>query len=316
MDGSGLPKYGELPKAGATDVRHAWDVFGPGDDLGTLNLLTDARVAAAAAEIRTGTRIGLQLPAELPDPPFYGREALQHKQFQTGRNGWDDRLDAFHPQGSTQWDGFRHVRFREFGFYGGQTADPPELGERLGIQHWAKAGIVGRGVLLDVRRWLEHQGSPPSAFTGRSVSAEELRRVADWQDVAVRPGDVLCVRTGWIGEYRALDRKAREEVAAGGRPSATGLAAGEEMAEQLWDWHVAAVACDNPAVEVAPGDPSVGSLHRRALAALGIPLGELFDFDALADACAEDGRWSFFFLSVPLSISGAAGSPAAPVAVR
>ncbi|GAA0935909.1 cyclase family protein [Pseudonocardia zijingensis] len=315
MDDSGMPKYAELPRLGAVHARHSWDVFGPEDGLGALNLLTPERVVRAATEIRTGTRISLQLPAELPDPPFYGREALRHSVFRTGRNSWDDRIDAYHPQGSTQWDGFRHLRYREFGFFGGRRADPPELGDELGVQHWAR-GIVGRGVLLDARRWLDEHEPGTSAFGGRSLSAEDLRRIADAQDVRIGAGDVLCVRTGWVTEYRALDADGRAEVAAGGRPPATGLAADESMAEQLWDWHVAAVACDNPAVEVAPGDAAVGSLHRRALAALGIPLGELFDFDELATACAADERWSFFFVSVPLAISGGVGSPAAPVAVR
>ena len=33
----------------------------------------------------------------------------------------------------------------------------------LGIEHWARHGIVGRGVLLDAARYMEHQGSPLDA---------------------------------------------------------------------------------------------------------------------------------------------------------
>ncbi|WP_028927673.1 cyclase family protein [Pseudonocardia acaciae] len=307
-----LPKYAELPGLGVPGVRHAWRVFGAGDELGTLNLLTDDRVASAVAEVRTGRRISVQLPPGLPDPPLYGREPATHTVFQTGRNSWDDRLDALHPQAGTQWDGFRHVRFREFGFFGGETADPPALGDRLGVHHWARHGIVGRGVLLDARS----RRPGESAFAGRSISAAELRRTAAEQDVEVRPGDLLCVRTGWAGEYRALGEADRELLAQRGRPPFTGLAADEDMAELLWDWHIAGLACDNPAVEVSPGDPAVGSLHRRLLALLGIPLGELFDFEELAGACAGDGRWSFLFVSMPMAIAGGVGSPANPVAIR
>lgn len=70
----------------------------------------------------------------------------------------DDRLDSFYPQSSTQWDGFRHVRARQFGFFTGYRGDFTEPGACLGIQHWARAGIVGRGVVVDVSaHYLEEQ---------------------------------------------------------------------------------------------------------------------------------------------------------------
>jgi hypothetical protein len=57
-------------------------------------------------------------------------------------------------------------------------------------------------------------------------------------------------------------------------PTTAGLDASAEMARFLWDKGFAAVAADNPTVEVRPGDPTVGSLHRRLIPALGLPLGE------------------------------------------
>lgn len=317
MDDTGLPAYADLPEFASLGVRHAWGVFGADDELGTLNLLTPQRVAHAAAEVRTGERIGLALPPGLPDPPLYGRDRAEHTIFAMNRNSWDDRLDTFYLQAGTQWDGFRHMRFREHGFYGGVTGDPPDLGERLGVHHWARQGVLGRGVLLDAGRWLAEREPGWSALATRSISAAELTAIAADQGVELRPGDILCVRTGWATEYQALDDAGRAAIAtAEGRPAFTGLSAGEDLAELVWDRRVAALACDNPAVEVSPGDPAVGSLHRRLLALLGVPLGELFDFDALAAACAADGRWSFLFVSVPLAVEGGVGSPANPVAVR
>lgn len=46
----------------------------------------------------------------------------------------------------------------------------------------------------------------------------------------------------------------------------------------------------NPAVEVLSSDPAVGSLHRRLILALGTCLGELWDFETVAQRCAEEGR--------------------------
>lgn len=97
--------------------------------------------------------------------------------------------------------------------------------------------------------------------------------------------------------------------------SGAGLAGSEEMAGFLWDSGIAAVACDNPAVEVVPADPADGSLHGRLIAGLGMAIGELFSFGALAEACRRQRRYEFLFVAVPLNVTGAVGSPANAVAV-
>jgi hypothetical protein len=94
-----------------------------------------------------------------------------------------------------------------------------------------------------------------------------------------------------------------------------GLSAAAEMAEVLWDWGVSAVVADNPAVEVSPGSAAIGSLHRRLIPLLGLPLGELFDFEELSVRCAAQHRSSFLFVSVPLNLPGGVGSPGNAVAV-
>ena len=71
--------------------------------------------------------------------------------------------------------------------------------------------------------------------------------------------------------------------------TSAGLAGSEEMARFLWDSGIAAVACDNPAVEVVPADPADGFLHGRLIPGLGMAIGELFSFGALAAACAAGG---------------------------
>ncbi|WP_020659107.1 cyclase family protein [Amycolatopsis benzoatilytica] len=310
-DVSVLPAYRDLPRLEDIGSNHSWGVFGDEDDFGTLNLLTSARVRDAARSVRTGERVGLSLPLHEPDPPLFRREPYRHTVKQLG-SMWDDRLDTFFPQGSTQWDGFRHHRVRQHGFYGGVTDDPAPGNPRLSVHHWGRTGIVGRGVLIDLAAHLLPGGYDPLAE--RPITAEEVRAAAAAQGVEVRPGDVLCLRTGWLRAYRALSPEAKAEISAkkAGLYSA-GLRADEEIAELLWDWHIAAVAVDNPAVEATPGDPAVGSLHRRVLAMLGIPLGELFDFEALAEKLA--GPRDFLFTAVPLTLVGGLGSPGNAIAV-
>jgi kynurenine formamidase len=308
---SALPAFDELPVLAESGTRHSWGVFGPGDELGTLNLLTPEVVRAGLACAVTGERIGLALASDEIDPPLYGRRRAEHRFVESGAVV-DEWLDGYYPQASSQWDGFGHHRCRA-GSYGGVT-DPPGPGRRRGsIHHWARQGIVSRGLLIDVAA---HRGGGDPLVEG-TITAAELAEVACVQGVVPRTGDVLCVRTGWLSAYRAANRDTRERLAAaGGRVASLGLAADEEMARQLWNWRVAAVATDNPAVEQTPGDPQVGSLHRRVLMSLGIPLGELFDLDALAARCAVDGRWSFAFTAAPLPQVGGVGSPANAVAIR
>lgn len=311
-----LPDFDDLPKIEKLGLQHAWGVFGDNDDLGSINLLTPERRLAAAKEVRTGRVINLTLPLTEPDPPLFGREPLKHEIFnlmKVERNALDDRVDSLYPQGSSQWDSLRHVRAREFGFWGGVVEDLKPGPGRLGIEHWVEHGMVGRGVLLDIEGYLKSRGEDYDALSGRAVSAAELDAVAAHQGVTIETGDMLCLHFGWVEAYRALDRAGREAYA--GNIVHAGLRASEAEARRLWNWHPAAVACDNPAVEVIPGNPEDGSLHRRALALLGFCFGEMLDFSVLTEACRESGRWTFMMTAVPLNLPGAIGSPANAIAI-
>ena len=310
---SDRPRYADLPGG------CAWEVLDPA--LGSLGLLTPARVAAAAALVRTGRRFSLDLPVDLPDPPFFGREPVQHTVFDFSEDILDDRLDNYFPQGSTQWDAFSHFAHTERGFFAGNTKDTIQGSGALGIDAWHPLGIVGRGVLLDVARHTEI--APDSAFV---VTPDLLDATAAAQGVEVREGDVLCVRVGWLGWYKSLDRPAREALAEASRGfrnfAVPGVGTGAPTAEWLWDHGVAALAVDNPAVEPFP--PSGGMsefraddmVHVKVLTMLGIPLGEFFDFEALADDCASDGVYEFLFTSAPLGIPGGIGSPPNALAIK
>ncbi len=83
----------------------------------------------------------------------------------------------------------------------------------------------------------------------------------------------------------------------------------------LWDHRVAAVAADNPAMEVLKVDPGVGFLHRLLLPLLGMPIGEFWDLEALSEACRRHERSAFLLTSAPLYIPGGVGSPANAYAV-
>jgi kynurenine formamidase len=306
-----IPAYDELPRHEALGLPHSWGILDP--DLGTLSLTSPTLVADAAARVTTGECLPLNLSLGLLDPPLFGRAALAHSVHEHDRNTFEDELTAWNPQAASQWDGFRHVRAREAGFYGGITDLAAEDHDRLSIEHFARRGIAGRGVLLDVVRWCAANGRVWDPFAGEIFDAGDLARVAADQGVELRTGEILCIRLGWVGAYRALDAEGRAADSLSQRFS--GIRSDEATARFLWDNQVAAVCTDNPAIESAPGNREDGSLHRRLLPMLGVVMGELLDLDTLADRCAASGRYDFLFVAVPLPVPGGLSSPANAMAI-
>lgn len=302
-----IPIYRALPELGDLRVRHSRGLLPP--EQGTLSFVSREEIVIAARTVTAGVPIALNLAVDAFDPPLFARAPLRHRVIETSRNDAEDIIDDFNPQASSQLDGLAHVRAREHGYYDGST-DLASARDALGMQHWAQRGIAARGVLLDLPRYWAAGGREVDPFAGVGITPSDLETVAISQGVEVRPGDVLLVRTTWAARYLTLSIEERTAVSGW-----TGLVASDEMAEYLWDHRIALIGSDNPAVENAPGDRSVGSLHRRLLPALGLPMLELLDLEVLAERCAELGRWEFFFVSVPLNLRGAVSSPANAMAV-
>jgi len=305
------PTYDELLARTDAPPGSSWGLWPDPQVLGCLNRITPERRLRAAGLVQTGEVFALDLDPEVPDPPLFHRVRLEREVTWLGDVGHDEILSNYNTQSSTQWDGFRHIRSREHGFYGG-VAD-----EDHGVHHWADHGIVTRGVLADVAR--TRHIDPGEAEV---ITPEEVAATLDAQGVAVERGDILLIRTGWTTWYRSLDAAGRE--AAAGIRQGCGLRAGVGTTRFLWDLGIAAVAGDQPALEVFPpgtgaeesNDPEQQFMHFQLLPRLGMPIGELFDLDALADACAADGRYDFMFTSAPLRIRNGVASPPNALAIR
>lgn len=308
-----LPSFDDLAMIKELGLHKSWGVFGTEDNLGTLNNIGDEQRRAALASVVSGQTVNLTLPLNEPSPPLYGRPPYEHVIFSTGRNGNDDYLNSFYLQGSTQWDGLRHIRCREFGYYGGYTGDFAPGGPDLGIEYWARAGIVGRGVLIDLQRFCAAVNREYDPFSGEAVTDELIQSAASYYGIEFLPGDILCIHFGWMEAYFGLPVEQRAESP--GRSTFAGLEGSERVARFMWDEHFAAVVCDNPAIEVSPGDAKVGSLHRRLIPMVGMVFGELFDFRELSSLCESRQRWDFMFIAVPLNVPGAVGSPGNAIAL-
>jgi kynurenine formamidase len=312
-----LPGYDELPPA-PEGGRSGWGIFGPQDNVGLINLLTPERVLDAARLIRRGALFPLDAPVDAFTPPIAATRGIprHHVLHVPGTFGFDDVYDNFFPQGSSQWDSLGHVGYATDAFYNGATEDDVASGRRNTIEHWARHGLAGRGVVLDMVRTLADAGRPYDPGTNTAFSVEDLELARRRSGVEYRPGDILIIHTGFASWYLGQSMGARAQLA---RTYATpGIAAGEEMCRYLWDAHVCAVASDTFAVEAFPPDrgSATGFLHRMLIGQFGMALGELWWTEDLATDCAEDGTYEMFLVSVPLNAPRGIGSPANALAIK
>lgn len=298
-----------------------WGRWGADDEKGALNLVTPERVRAAAGLVRKGRVFSLALPLDQDGPQTgsFGRyNPLHHMIWDGGdiTNGAQDHLaeirytdDAAYIilQSSTQWDALAHI-FHDGKMYNGRG---PELvtsrgAVKNGITN-AKDAMVGRGVLLDVPR---HQGKG-WLEPGEAIQDSDLEACAQAQGVEVGAGDFVLVRTGQIAQRRHLGNWGDY---AGGTAPGLGVSAANFFCPR----DVAAVVTDTWGTEVLPNEtPDVFQpLHIIMLVNAGIHLGEIWDLEALAEDCAEDGVYEFQLVAPPLTITGAVGSPVNPQAIK
>ena len=319
------------------------------EGLGRLVLITPDIVASAAANcIRSGRRVSLGWGLNKLEIANFGRLPCKHEIVGLLDGAAFDDIYTFNPQQSSQWDGLRHFSqptpteddpSRRL-FYGGVTKqeimDPTN--NRIGIQHWAKEGICGRGVLLDYVAYAEKRGIKYSTFSDHSIPLSVLLEVAQEQNLTFRRGDILFIRIGvtkeWDTQMTAQDK---HNYATTTTPQHAGVEGTEEMLRWLWDTGFAAVASDAISFEVYPpkksyprGSTERGSepeteprepevkgffLHEYLLAGWGVPIGELFDLEGLAELCRIEERWEFFLASAPFNMPGGVSSPANCIAI-
>src|SRR5207237_122514 len=94
---STLPSYDELPVKDGAPVGSSWGLWGDDDVFGCLNLLTQERVVAGLACATEGKVFNLNLDAELPSPPLFGRSAFEHNVLDLPY-GHDDELSGWNTQ--------------------------------------------------------------------------------------------------------------------------------------------------------------------------------------------------------------------------
>ncbi|WP_089105688.1 cyclase family protein [Streptomyces hyaluromycini] len=280
------PLEEELAKARAAyRNRGRW---GEDDVLGTLNFIDDAIRAHAASLVRRGRSFSLAQGFE-GSGPWPGRQAV------------------------TRWEGLGRGHATEQAWNGRScTAVDGHGGDCVtGFGH-LRGAFTGRGVLLDVGRAVgDALGELPDGF---AISEEHLQDTVEAQGAtsSVRRGDIVLVRTGQLGRVRRLG--AWDGYAAGDAPGLSFTTLG-----RLHRTEIAAVATDTWGLEVRPyefAEPAAAPLHRIAIPHMGLPLGEMWDLETLAEDCAADGVYEFLLVAAPLPVTGAVGAPVNPIAVK
>ena len=319
-----LPSYADLRHRTDAPAGSSWGLFGPDDQVGTLNLAGPQEALAAAACVRTGEVFTLDYPLNAFDPPLaLTRRAPKHRIFSRHADHRDDVLEGLYPQASTQLDGLRHRRHHVHGFYNGTTdRQVAEGGDALGIHHWAERGIVTRGLLLDVAAGRRDAGRPIDHQRGEHLRVGDLQAALERQGEEPRPGDILLLHTGWAAWY--LDAAPSERDVIRSERRFTGIDQDHEVLAWLWDHHFAAVVSDTYALEALPARPDSpfgretdhGMMHQQLIAMLGLAIGELWRLTPLATACEADRRYTCMIIAKPLNLRGGVGSPANATAIR
>ncbi|CAI6338388.1 unnamed protein product [Periconia digitata] len=292
------------------------------EGLGRLAILTPEVVANAASEIRSGRRIALNWDLQKPEHPGFGRKPCEHKIFPVYGGAFFDDEYKFNPQQGSQWDGLRHMpkpvtgtdgkRNEDRVFYGGATIDEilDRSNDRIGIQHWAKEGIAGRGVLIDYASWAEKKGIKYSAFSSHEVKLRDIKEIAKECNITFQKGDILFVRIGLTSEWdTTMSEEQKIAFSSAAMPHQCGVEATEDVLRFIWDEKIAAVAGDAMGWEVMPPKDLKMILHHYFLAGWGMPIGEMFDLEDLSRICQEEGRWTFFVTSSPLNMRGGVSTP-------
>jgi kynurenine formamidase len=299
-----------------------WGRWGAEDRIGTLNHVAPELVASASKLVRTGEVFAMGIPLNNKGPQsglFGGRWNPIHTMLATGTDAIAGRFDETNKlrfaddalnmpvQAATHWDSLGHI-FLDDKMYNNLDAKLVDGGgvQELGIEH-TRAKMVGRGVLLDVPRfkglpWLED---------GYGISNDELDAVAKKQGVEIRKGDFVIVRTGQM--ERCLSEGKWGNYAGGDAP-------GVKFENCYWsqEKQIAAICSDTWGVEVRPNETTEVQQpwHWVVIPAMGLTMGEMFYVKELAEACAKDRVYEFFFAGPPLVITGGTGSPINPLAIK
>ncbi|CAN5715873.1 cyclase family protein [soil metagenome] len=305
-------------------------VWGPDDEVGSLNAMTDASRAAAMALAHRGEVFDLGLNFSRQSFKWPGHNPTEVMTFRspdriasmkdpdappdainTDRVFWHSCALFISDNVGTQIDGLGHIAVgADHHWYNGFKTS--EWGGDFGIRKCDASTIppiIARGVLIDVAAYKRVE-----ALAGQTViTAQDLQETLAWQGVELQVGDVVLVRTGtgrFWGEDGADHDRIAEHDSAGPDLEATRWLVEQRGAMM--------VGSDTSGYEVSPPpDPlatgAVIPVHKYLLVEQGVHIAE---FHYLEDLSAAK-IYEFCYIAATNKIQGTtAGFALRPIAVR
>ena len=283
-----------------------WGRWGKDDQMGALNLINPEKRKQAAALVKEGVSVSLARLAI--KEPMDDSPAFKHQMVQLPERGQDIASAAdeysvrYHGFTQTHLDALCHLAYRGK-LYNGFSQDELTGGgaRKLGIEAY-RMGIFTRCLLMDIPRlhgvrYLEG---------GRAIYPEDLEAWERKAGIKVESGDAVLIRTGrWT--------RRRQEGPWDIMKGSAGLHA--LCLPWLKKRDVAVVGSDL-ALDVLPSGVEGVALpvHWGSIVAMGVPILDNCDLEALSEAASTRQRWSFLLTVAPLAVEGGTGSPVNPLA--
>lgn len=289
-----------------------WGRWGSEDTLGTLNLLTPAKVAAAVREVRSGQVVSLGRPIgfapradphEAAIPPLHFMQAGgEGARADHAHSAYDWAGLPLHGHYLTHLDAHAHM-FWDRQMYNGTSAAAvvADRGALRGGVDGAGGGIVSRGILLDVPAAL----GVDSLDGAYEITGAELEVAERRAGLTCEPGDVVVVRTGY-GATRATGGTS------GGLP---GL--GPSCLPWIKERDIAVLGTDS-GTDPSPtryAERLLAPVHLVCIVAMGMWIIDNLELEELARTCTAASRSSFLFMAAPLRLKNSTGSPLNPLAI-
>ncbi|MFE9017423.1 cyclase family protein [Streptomyces sp. NPDC007808] len=276
---------------------------------GAWNRVTSEHVRRATALVRTGTVVPMALPWNTVPGPDNGKPALHYMSELGDIEAPEPTCHKdfiavdYHGKGVSHLDALSHIAYQGQ-LYDGRTA--AEVIDAKGAHFGAVDSLgplVARGVLIDMPavlgvHWLE---------PGRAVRSDDVLAAEKALGVTIGEGDAVLLRSGHFRRRRELGAWNPDDASAGFHVDVMPL-----LAER----RIALLGGDGDSdVRPSPVEGVSSPVHALAITAMGVPLLDNLDLEALSAACAQATRYEFMMIVAPLNVPGGTGSPVNPVAV-
>ena len=276
---------------------------------GALNYITPAVVSSASALVHDGDVVPMALPWNTISGPDNHKPALH---YMTEMGDVDDEQPTcnkdfigvdYHGKAVSHLDAMTHIAFRDQ-LFGGKKASDVVTSTGSGWATVDKLGpIVTRGVLLDAALFQEKKWIEP----GTAIHKEDVLAMEEKFGFTLSQGDCVLLRSGHFARRAELGVWDPSNFSAGFHV---------DVMELFKERKVSVIGADGDSdVRPSPVDGVHSPIHVLALPALGIPLLDNLQLEALAAACATKQRWTFNCVITPLNIPRGTGSPVNPIAI-